>query len=268
MKKLEYRFTNDMLFKALFVKHQDLLKKLVADLLGIKLRSIEQFAVASSDKLPEYIGDKFYRLDINMVLDGQRIDLEIQVANEGDYPERSLFYWASEYSSALDQGMDYIDLPRTIHISILGFKLFACKEFHSEFQALEVKRHEQLTDKMVLHYFELPKVPTQISPGDGLKLWLQLFKSETEEDLKQILATGVPAMGQAIDAYRKITGTDEFKEAERMRRRAMSNETAALRHAAEIERKKWQTKMAKKDDALAKMAAENAKLKAQLAKKK
>ena len=35
MKKLQYTFKTDTLFKMLFVTHQDLLKKLVAALLGI-----------------------------------------------------------------------------------------------------------------------------------------------------------------------------------------------------------------------------------------
>ena len=33
------------------------------------------------------------------------------------------------------------------------------KEFHSEFRLLEVSRHEELTDKMTLHFFELKKLP-------------------------------------------------------------------------------------------------------------
>ena len=37
MTKLQYTFKTDTLFKMLFVKHQDLLEKLVAQLLGISL---------------------------------------------------------------------------------------------------------------------------------------------------------------------------------------------------------------------------------------
>ncbi|MDR1440203.1 MAG: S-layer homology domain-containing protein [Clostridiales bacterium] len=37
-----------------------------------------------------------------------------------------------------------------------------------------------------------------------------------------------------------MTADDRFREAERMRLRTLSNEASALRHAAEVERKKWQ----------------------------
>ena len=262
MTKLEYTFTNDTLFKLLFVKHQDLLKKLVVELLKIRFESIGQFEITNPEIQPENLGEKFCRLDISMRVDGERVDLEIQVANEGDYPERSLYYWAREYSSALGEGRKYIELPRTVVVSIVAFKLFDCVEFHSEFQPLEVTRHTPLTDRMSLHYFELPKLPETVNADDGLKLWLTLFKAKTEEDLKQLEALGVPVMEQAINAYRHITATDEFKEMERMRSRARHNEAAALHHAAEVEREKWQgvvteqaTALAEKDAALSKKDA-------------
>ena len=231
MTKLEYTFKNDTLFKMIFVKYPDLLKRLVSNLLSIKLESIEEFAVINPEMPPEALGEKFCRLDVNMLVDGQRVDLEIQVSDEGDYPERSLYYWAREYSSALGEGKEYRELPRTIIVSILAFNLFACEEFHSEFRALEVKRQELLTDKMSLHYFELPKLPEIVSADDELKLWLYLFKAETEEDLSKIEKMGVNVMKQAIKAYRHVSATSEFKELERLRFLAKSNEASALGNA-------------------------------------
>ena len=255
MTELKYTFTNDLLFKILFVKNPNLLKKLVSELLSIRLEDIGQFTITNPDMPPEALGDKFCRLDINMTVDGQRVDLEVQVADEGDYPERSLYYWAREYSTALGEGKDYLELPRTVVVSIVSFTLFDCEEYHSEFQALEVTRHTPLTDKICLHYFELPKLPEAIDANDGLKLWLTLFKAKTEEELKQIEALGVTVMKQAIEAYRHITATDEFKELERLRSRARHNEAAALRHAAEIEREKWQNVVAGKDAEIAELRA-------------
>jgi predicted transposase/invertase (TIGR01784 family) len=153
MTKLEYTFKNDTLFKILFVQYPDLLKRLVVVLLDIQLESIGRFEIANPEMPPEVVGDKFCRLDINMTVDGQRVDLEIQVEDEHDYPERSLFHWAREYSTALAAGHEYAELPRVVIISIVAFKLFGCAEFHSEFQPLEVTRHTPLTDRMSLHYF-------------------------------------------------------------------------------------------------------------------
>jgi len=184
MTKLEYTFKTDILFKMLFVKNPDLLKHLVSQLLGIELESIGKFEITNQEMPPEVIGDKFCRLDINMTVDGQRVDLEIQVSDEGDYPERALYYWAREYSTALPEGGKFVNLPRTIVISIIDFDLIDCSEYHSEFRPLETTRHTLLTDKMSLHFFELRKLPTEINADNLLLLWLSLFKAETEDAQK------------------------------------------------------------------------------------
>jgi len=244
----------------LFVKYPDLLKQLVAVLLGIKYDSIEQFIITNPEMPPESLGDKFCRLDINMVVDGQRVDLEIQVNDEGDYPERSLYYWAREFSTGLSEGKGYSELPRTIIINIIAFELFDCKEFHSEFQALEVTRHTQLTDKMSLHYYELPKLPDSINASNNKELWLKLFKAETEEELANIEALEVPIMSAAVQAYRHVATSSEFREIARLRSKARHDEAQALNNARREERAKLQ-------GVIDEQAALIAELQAQLGKK-
>ena len=53
MRKLEYTFKTDTLFKMPFVQYPELLKKLVADLLGIPLQSIGQFVIRNPEMPPE-----------------------------------------------------------------------------------------------------------------------------------------------------------------------------------------------------------------------
>ncbi len=231
MTKLKYTFKTDTLFKMLFVQYPELLKELVSCLLGIPLESIEKFTIRNPEMPPENLGDKFCRLDINMAVNGQQVDLEVQVSNEGDYPERIMYYWAREFSSALLKGKGYSELPRTVIISIIDFALFACKEYHSFFQPLEVTRHTLLSDKMGFYFFELPKLPNDVDGKDMLLLWLQLFKAETEEELEKIKGMGVSSMNQAINAYYTITASSEFREKERLREKARHDEAQALYNA-------------------------------------
>ena len=231
MRKLRYTFKTDTLFKMLFVKHQDLLEKLVAALLGIPPESIEQFTVRNEEMPPEILGDKFCRLDINMIVNGQQVDLEVQVSNEGDYPERVMLYWAREFSTALPAGQSYSLLPRTMIVSIIDFNLFDCTEFHSFFQPLEATRHTLLSDKMGFHFFELKKLPKDVTEDNTLLLWLSLFNANTEEDLEEIKRMEVPEMNQAINAYYSITASSEFREIERLREKARHDEAQALYHA-------------------------------------
>ncbi|MCL2323109.1 MAG: Rpn family recombination-promoting nuclease/putative transposase, partial [Oscillospiraceae bacterium] len=218
MTQLKYTLTNDILFKMLFTKYPWLLKRLVAELLRIEYESIWQFEIINSEIPPEIIGSKFCRLDINMLVNGQRVDLEIQQEkNKGYFPERSLFYWARDYSSSLPEGENYGELPCTIIISILNFKQFDCKEYYSEFPPLEIKRHTKLTDKMRIIYYELPKLPRKINANNILELLLHLFNAKTEEALMRIEKLEVSFVQEVIDAYRSVTASAEFRELERLR---------------------------------------------------
>jgi predicted transposase/invertase (TIGR01784 family) len=249
MTPLKYKLTHDLLFKMLFVKYPQLLKHLVAELLCIPVSSITEFKIINAEIPPEALGDKFCRLDINMRVNGQLVDLEVQIDNEGNYPDRSLFIWAKEVSSSISMGGDYINFPRTIVISILGFNQFKAERFHHEFQCLETTTHQPLTDKMVLHFYEIKKLPpiAEIDKNNLRSLWLKLFKAESEEDLAKIQALEVPVMSQALQAYRHVSASDEFKEKERMWAKARHDEARALAHARLEERLIWQDVLADKD---------------------
>jgi predicted transposase/invertase (TIGR01784 family) len=93
-----------------------------------------------------------------MRVNGKHVDLEVQVENENDYPERSLYYWARDYSTALQEGGTYLELPDVIIISILDFRLFDCETHYSRFQVFEETRHELLATKLDLRYYELVKL--------------------------------------------------------------------------------------------------------------
>ena len=96
---------------------------------------------------------------------------------------------------------------------------------------MEVTRHTLLSDKMGFHFFELPKLPSDVGEDDMLLLWLSLFKAETEEELEKIKEMEVPVMSQAINAYYTITTSSEFREKERLRAKARHDEAQALYNA-------------------------------------
>jgi len=212
-----------------------------------------------------------------MTVNGQLVNLEVQVQNEGDYPERALYYWARIYSSTLPSGDKYSELPRTIVISILDFTLFKhYTAYHSEFKPLEVTYNQPLTDKMVLHFFELTKLPECDTKDELLLLWLKLFKANTEEELKQINELGVPELSEAVNAYHSVTSSKEFNELEWIRVKAGHDEAQALYNAEQRGEKrgekrgeqrsdeKWQNIVAEKDTELAALAEQIADLKAKL----
>ena len=93
MTQLEYKMTNDALFKMVFVQHQELLKRLIAQILCISLDNITEFVITNSEMPPDIVGGKFCHLDINMKVNGQRVALEVQLLSEKSdnrcYPSRN-----------------------------------------------------------------------------------------------------------------------------------------------------------------------------------
>ena len=148
---------------------------------------------------------------------------------------------------------------------ILGFVQFPnTPKFHSEFQVLDVITYEPLTDKMVLHYYELPKLPPLDNAGSNRDLWLQLFRAETEEELQKIEEMGVSVMSEAIAAYRHVAASDEFILREKMRSKARHDEAQAIGNAERRRDAHWQGVIR---DVIADKDARIAELEAQLSKK-
>ena len=260
--RLAYRFMYDLVAKMVFSQNPDLLQNLVARLLKIGPASIRDFRVANTEIVPESLGEKFCRLDIVMIVDGRLVNLEVQIVDEKDFVDRSIYYLAREFSSALPASGKYTDLPQTIVISIIDFVQFGGSPgFYSEFRFLETKRRELLTDKLCMIYCELPKLPDICGEMDAnidgvLELWLSLFKARTEQDLADIEGLGVDVLSRAVAAYRSVTASNEFKDLERIRAKARHNEAQAIYNAEQRLNEHWQGIVDEKDTALAEMLAE------------
>ena len=102
------------------------------------------------------MGRKTFFLDINVLLnDNTLINIEMQVAKLGNWPERSLGYLCRS-SDSLNKGDDYIDIKSAIHISFLDYTLFPeYPEFHSVYKLKNDKNSMIYTDKFIIHVINL-----------------------------------------------------------------------------------------------------------------
>ncbi len=100
------------------------------------------------------------RLDVLVYTSNhERINIEIQVENQHDMPERVLYYWAKLFSSPLKAGQIYRELVPTIMISILNYPLFPhqTKRFHNRFHVYEDLEFFMWSPHLELHTFDLTK---------------------------------------------------------------------------------------------------------------
>jgi predicted transposase/invertase (TIGR01784 family) len=249
MTKLRYPPKTDTLFKLFFTRNIGLLHSFLSAALEIPRKSISELTVTNPEILPDFASGKTCRLDLRLTADGQVIDVEIQVENEGNYRERSLVYLTKLLNETIEAGQDYKTIPKVILISIVDFTLFDCGEYHSEFRVMEKTRHEELTDKFAMHYFELPKAPKEIQGSEGIAPWLALFRAETEEDLDKVAERG-GEMKEAVEQIRYLAGSPEYLHLETLREMARLDEGQKLSNAEERGEQRGYAKRQPEVDAL------------------
>ena len=102
MQKL--KLTNDFIFKKVFGKkgNESILKNLLEAILKIKIEKIEVQAEVELER--ELIDDKVGKLDIKAIVDENKIiDIEMQMQNQYNMAERTLYYWSGLYYTGLQK---------------------------------------------------------------------------------------------------------------------------------------------------------------------
>lgn len=223
----------DIIFKAIFAKeeNEDLLHSFLSSVLEIPYESIKKIIVQNSEILPETITGKFSRLDLKLQVDDKLVNVELQVKNESDFKDRALFYWSKMYNGELKSGDEYGDLKQSISINIINFNMFDCPEYHSLFKVMETTRHEVLSEKCAIHFFELKKVNKKVNKDNRMELWLQLINAESEEELDMLKETNVSEIQKAVMIIHKMSDDEKIQEAARLREKALHDEATALGHA-------------------------------------
>ena len=220
----------DIIFKRVFgnAKNEKIIAAFISDLLDIPRESIKGIIINNVELAPEYLSQKFSRLDLKLNVDGRIVNVEMQVNREPDFKERTLFYWSKLYSEELHSGDEYAALRQTICINIINFNLFDCEDYHSHFRILENERGELLTDKFAIHFFELRKL-NSCKKNRRIEDWLKLIDAETEGDLMAIQqSTTIPEVKDTIVMLRQLNADDKVREEAYYREKQLHDEASAL----------------------------------------
>ena len=181
--------TNDYLFRALLQRNNYVLKGLICSLLHLSPQEVSSVVINNPIILGESISDKTFFLDISITLNNHTlINLEMQVINEHNWPERSLSYLCRTFDN-LNSGKDYTTVQPAIQIGLLDFTLFPeYPEFYSTYQFLNVKNHTVYSDKIRLCVLNLTRIDlaTEEDRQNNIDYWASLFKAATWEELKML----------------------------------------------------------------------------------
>ena len=220
---IPYPLTNDYMFHMVFQNAQDVLKGLLATLLEIPPEEIVTLDLLNPIVPGETVDEKTIVLDLCMELNSRKvIDIEMQVANKGDWVNRSVFYACRNVAaSSLDKGDNYTELKTAVHIGILDFNppdIAARGALYTQYRLMDLRTFHVYSDKLslnVLNLSYLDKVPEAERQTDLYK-WASLFHAKTWEDLKS-LAKGVNGMDNFIFTMAKLSEDDKIRMACRAR---------------------------------------------------
>jgi len=148
-KKLELQLTNDYIFKRLFSKkgNEDILKDLLEGILEIPIKEVEVMQEVELERVD--IKDKLGVLDIKAIINENiTVNIEMQVANEKNMIERTLYYWAGLYYTGLKRGRDYKLNNKVITINILMYNIFKKESYHTIATIRDNENKEKITDRL------------------------------------------------------------------------------------------------------------------------
>ena len=196
---IDFPLTNDYMFRAVLQNNQMVLKGLTASLLHLDPDTISSIEITNPIVLGESIDNKDFILDILLILNNSLIlNLEMQISNEHNWPDRSLSYLCRNFDQ-VSRGENYDTAKPVIHIGILDFSLFPDDhQFYSTFKLLDVKTHQVFNDKFQLSVLYLNHIEQATEEDHRYKIdyWARLFKAKTWEELRMIAADN-PYMTQA-----------------------------------------------------------------------
>ncbi|QSB50355.1 Rpn family recombination-promoting nuclease/putative transposase [Parageobacillus toebii] len=157
----------DFMFKQLF-GHPSRKRITIAFLNAILHRSgrnrVVDVQYENTELAKETEDGKTSRLDVLVFTDrGERINVEIQVVQQHDLPERVLYYWARLFSASLSSGQAYSELPPTIMVTILNYPLFPHEtdRFHTVFHLREDEEHFLWSAHIEFHAIDLSQFMVQ-----------------------------------------------------------------------------------------------------------
>lgn len=207
------RMSNDFLFHVLLQRDNEALAGLVRALLHLKPQELKTVVVTNPIELGASSQDKEFILDVKLLLnDNTIVNLELQVVNHHNWPERSLSYLCRAFDS-LNPKDSYLSAKSAIHIGLLDFTLFPDRpEFYATYQMRNVKNHALYSDKLRLSVVDLNSIhlATEEDRRHHIDKWASFFKATTWEEIKMI-ASKDESITNAANTVWKLSQAEEIR---------------------------------------------------------
>jgi len=244
----------DFVFKFVFTNDLGALASLISSILFPKgEKRVEVIEIISSEIVPIFKNGKRTFLDLKLLCkilpneEGNFIQIELQIAEQTGYIQRSLYYASGLIQHQLKVGESYFQLTPIIQINILDFSLLLGENIVNRYLLKELDSNAILTEDFQMIYVELPKFHiTEIKDlQTEADIWFYLLKNIqnlTEESRMEILKKK-PDLKNAFGVLEMYSSDPEKQREFEERIRADENYAyeLAVRYEKGLERGKLET---------------------------
>ncbi|TXJ54102.1 Rpn family recombination-promoting nuclease/putative transposase [Brachyspira aalborgi] len=175
-----------------------------AVMISADMKTFKAVEILNPFNLKKHYKDKETILDVKCITkNGTVVIIEVQLSGNSRFPERILYYWASNYSKLLKKGEQYEELTPVISINLLNFNLSKKNDnVHSCYMIYDTKTERLLTDHLQIHMLELKKFKFKNNnlPKD-LNYWLGFFTTKNMEEYMSEIVKEKPIMEEAHKRY-------------------------------------------------------------------
>lgn len=212
--QIDYTLLNDYMFHIVLQNNEPVLRGLVSSLLHLPPAEILSIQIMNPILPGEAISNKEFVLDIQIFPNNNTyLNLELQVENEGNWPDRSLSYLCRSFDQ-LYRGQTYETALPTIHIGILDYDLFPeSPAFYTKNMIMNTITHKVFNDKFILSVLCLTQrnLATEEDRLWQIDTWAELFKAKTWEDIKMIAQTN-HTLTNAAESLFQYNGDDMIRQ--------------------------------------------------------
>ena len=212
--EIKYGGTNNYMFQAFLQENNEALRNLICSVLHLDPSSVVSIEITNPILLGKFIENKTFILDIKALMNNQTvINLEMQIEDQHNWPERSLGYLCRSFDN-LNTGDEYRTVKPAIHIGFLDFHLFKdAPEFHAVYQLLNMKNMHAYTDKFSLHVIDLKHIDlaTEEDKAYQTDVWAAFFKAKTWEEMR-MLAEKKPGLQSSVETLYQLNSDEQIRE--------------------------------------------------------
>jgi len=265
---IRYPLKNDYMFRAVFQSRPKALEGLCRSLLRLSPSDSLHIDLKNPIQLGAAIDNKEFVLDLALTInDNLYLNLEMQLYNDGYWPERSLSYTCRSFDN-LNRGAKYKDVLPVLHIGFLDFTLFPeHPEFVADYKMMNTNPQHRyfFSDKFRISVVNLTQIEraTEEDKQYGIDLWARVLTAKTWEEI-DMLAQDNEYLRETSNAMYELDQDLLIRQQCQAREDFLYWERIKANHTKQVETELAETK-AELSNQKAELAAKNAELERQKA---